>query len=102
MELDEQIVYDQLGDDEQAIWSLLLASGYLKVKDLKTYEARHTMFSLPASFQINHIQPGRQKLHLHHHPVCGRGIPPVYPLIHRHFPLYHKYQADPIHPRLAK
>ncbi|MCI8646212.1 MAG: AAA family ATPase [Firmicutes bacterium] len=30
-ELDEQIVYDQMSADEQAIWSLLLASGYLKV-----------------------------------------------------------------------
>ena len=29
--LDEQIVYNQLDDDEDAIWSLLLASGYLKV-----------------------------------------------------------------------
>ncbi len=36
-ELDEQIVYDQLYNDEQAVWSLLLASGYLKVKNLKTY-----------------------------------------------------------------
>lgn len=31
-EIDEQIVYSMLGDDEQALWSLLLASGYLKVK----------------------------------------------------------------------
>ena len=31
-EIDEQIVYDLLDSDEQAIWSLLLASGYLKVK----------------------------------------------------------------------
>lgn len=31
MELDEQIVYDQLNQDDQVIWSLLLASGYLKV-----------------------------------------------------------------------
>lgn len=31
-EIDEQIVYDSLDDDEQAVWSLLLASGYLKVK----------------------------------------------------------------------
>jgi hypothetical protein len=30
-ELDEQIVYNQLDDNEDAIWSLLLASGYLKV-----------------------------------------------------------------------
>ena len=29
--IDEQIVYDQLDNDEDAIWSLLLASGYLKV-----------------------------------------------------------------------
>ena len=29
--LDEQIVYDQLDVDEDAIWSLLLAGGYLKV-----------------------------------------------------------------------
>lgn len=29
--IDEQIVYNQLDDNEQAIWSLLLASGYLKV-----------------------------------------------------------------------
>jgi hypothetical protein len=29
--LDEQIVYNQLDDNESAIWSLLLAGGYLKV-----------------------------------------------------------------------
>ncbi|MCI7321746.1 MAG: ATP-binding protein [Lachnospiraceae bacterium] len=29
--IDEQIVYDQLDDDPDAVWSLLLASGYLKV-----------------------------------------------------------------------
>ena len=29
--LDEQVVYNQLSEDENAIWSLLLASGYLKV-----------------------------------------------------------------------
>lgn len=29
--LDEQIVYDQLEDNDEAIWSLLLACGYLKV-----------------------------------------------------------------------
>ena len=33
--IDEQIVYNQLDDDEDAVWSLLLASGYLKVL---TYE----------------------------------------------------------------
>lgn len=29
--IDEEIVYNQLDDSEEAIWSLLLASGYLKV-----------------------------------------------------------------------
>ncbi|MCI6465207.1 MAG: ATP-binding protein [Faecalicatena sp.] len=32
-EIDEQIVYNQLDLDENAIWSLLLASGYLRVKN---------------------------------------------------------------------
>lgn len=36
-EIDEQIVYDQLNDNEEAIWSLLLASGYLKALDVRTY-----------------------------------------------------------------
>ena len=31
--IDEQIVYNQLDDNEEAVWSLLLASGYLKVLD---------------------------------------------------------------------
>lgn len=31
---DEQIVYNQLDDNEEAIWSLLLASGYLKVQNI--------------------------------------------------------------------
>ena len=38
VEIDEQIVYSQLGSDGQAIWSLLLASGYLKVKRFDAYE----------------------------------------------------------------
>ena len=31
VEIDEQSIYDLLGSDDQAVWSLLLASGYLKV-----------------------------------------------------------------------
>ena len=38
-EIDEQIVYDQLMADESAIWSLFLASGYLKVKSFKIEES---------------------------------------------------------------
>ena len=36
--LDEQIVYDQLNGNEQAVWSLLLASGYLKVLSYEEYD----------------------------------------------------------------
>ncbi len=32
-EIDEQIVFNQLGEDENAVWSLLLAGGYLRVED---------------------------------------------------------------------
>ena len=37
-EIDEQIVYSQLDSDGQAVWSLLLAAGYLKVKQFNAYE----------------------------------------------------------------
>ncbi len=36
--IDEQIVYDQLDDNENAIWSLLVASGYLKVLQYQRFE----------------------------------------------------------------
>ncbi len=37
--IDEQIVYSQLDGDEQSIWSLLLASGYLKVLGHGEYDS---------------------------------------------------------------
>ena len=37
VEIDEQIVYPQLSSEKTAIWSLLLASGYLKVKSYQAY-----------------------------------------------------------------
>ena len=40
-ELDEQIVFDQLDRKESAIWSLLLASGYLKVDSFTFQERRN-------------------------------------------------------------
>ena len=36
--VDEQIVYDMLDADESAIWSFLLASGYLKMLRVEEYE----------------------------------------------------------------
>lgn len=35
--IDEQIVYNQLDDNEDAIWSLLVASGYLKILSYEKY-----------------------------------------------------------------
>lgn len=37
--IDEQIVYNQLDVSEQAVWSLLLASGYLKVVGYEAYDS---------------------------------------------------------------
>lgn len=36
--IDEQIAYNQLDNNEYAIWSLLVASGYLKITDYEKYE----------------------------------------------------------------
>lgn len=38
MELDEQIIYNQLSERKDAVWSLLLASGYLKVAGMEYIE----------------------------------------------------------------
>ena len=42
-QVDEQIVYNQLDMDEQAIWSFLLASGYLKVISYEEYSSENEM-----------------------------------------------------------
>ena len=47
--IDEQIIYNQLSGDETAIWSLLVASGYLKVMDheaLETVGSRQPLYEL--------------------------------------------------------
>ena len=46
--IDEQIVYNQLDDNEAAIWSLLLAGGYLKVVDYeeKTIAGQEVLYDL--------------------------------------------------------
>lgn len=41
VEIDEQIVYNQLSARRNAVWSLLLASGYLKVKNYDAYETEY-------------------------------------------------------------
>ncbi len=57
-EIDEQIVYNQLDGDDNAIWSLLLASGYLKVEgiirehpnDTPVYQLKLTNFEVKQMF----------------------------------------------------
>lgn len=39
VELNEQIVYNQVGEEEASVWSLLLASGYLKITGYEEGEA---------------------------------------------------------------
>ena len=47
VEIDEQIIYDQLSVKKNAIWSLLLASGYLKVVHTEFEERTgHTYYTL--------------------------------------------------------
>ncbi len=41
--LDEQIVFNQLGKKKGAVWSLMLASGYLKVKSADVSEEIYTL-----------------------------------------------------------
>ncbi|HCM92054.1 MAG TPA: hypothetical protein DIS78_05790 [Lachnospiraceae bacterium] len=58
-EIDEQIIYNQLNGDENAIWSLLLASGYLKVdgiirehtNDTPVYRLKLTNFEVKRMFE---------------------------------------------------
>ena len=61
-DIDEQIVFSQLGEREDAIWSLLLASGYLKVERyegyrtgagrwIQSYELELTNFEVRVMFQ---------------------------------------------------
>jgi len=53
--LDEQIVYNQLGKKRDSIWSLLLASGYLKVVDVdiknEIYHLKLTNYEVKRMFQ---------------------------------------------------
>ena len=51
-EIDEEIVFNQLEQDENAIWSLLLASGYLKVVEIRgdIYELELTNYEVKKMF----------------------------------------------------
>ena len=55
--IEEQIVYNQLAGNEEAIWSLMVASGYLKVIDyeaLETVGNRQPLYELAlTNFEVN-------------------------------------------------
>jgi len=56
IELDEQIIYNQLYTKKNAVWSLLLASGYLKVvKKTFSEAAGHTLYTLALTNKEVHI-----------------------------------------------
>ena len=55
-EMDEQIVFDQLDQDDQAVWSLLVASGYLKVKRLQTYTADYGEWKQEYELEITNFE----------------------------------------------
>lgn len=55
-EIDEQIVYEQLGLNENAIWSLLLASGYLKVRHIEVQESLYGQWRRMFDLEITNFE----------------------------------------------
>lgn len=55
-EIDEQIVYNQLEIDENAIWSLLLASGYLKVCSIKVQDQPYGYWKQEYTLGITNLE----------------------------------------------
>lgn len=41
-QIDEQVVFNTLDDDESAVWSLLLASGYLRVEQFEFFDSGYS------------------------------------------------------------
>ena len=64
VEIDEQIVYDQLSEDESAIWSLLLAGGYLKVKNVKTYATDFGEWKQEYELELTNFEVGAMFRHM--------------------------------------
>lgn len=54
--VDEQIVYDQLDGSEKAIWSLLLASGYLKVLSYESYRDVAALRELKYTLALTNLE----------------------------------------------
>ncbi|MBD5395549.1 MAG: AAA family ATPase [Lachnospiraceae bacterium] len=55
-EVDEQIIYEQLDYDEQAVWSLLLSSGYLKTKNLESCSSDYQEWKIIYELEITNFE----------------------------------------------
>jgi len=56
MEIDEQIIYNQLSVRKNAIWSLLLASGYLKAKDYQAYMTEYGVWKEEYELALTNLE----------------------------------------------
>ncbi len=56
MEIDEQIIYDLSGSDDQAVWGLLLASGYLKVRNYEAYVSEFGEWKQDYELQLTNFE----------------------------------------------
>lgn len=55
-DIDEQIVYGELGENEDAVWSLLLASGYLRVRSVDGCRAWHESGALRYELALTNLE----------------------------------------------
>jgi len=56
VEIDEQIVYDQLSTKKDAVWSLLLASGYLKIKKYEEYVTEYGEWKTDYELELTNFE----------------------------------------------
>lgn len=56
MEIDEQIIYNQLSVKKNAIWSLLLASGYLKVKNYQAHMSEYGVWKEEYELALTNLE----------------------------------------------
>lgn len=56
VEIDEQIIYNHLSEKKNAIWSFLLASGYLKVKDYRAYMTEYGVWKEEYELALTNLE----------------------------------------------
>lgn len=56
VEIDEQIIYNHLSEKKNAIWSFLLASGYLKVKDYRAYMTEYSVWKEEYELALTNLE----------------------------------------------